>query len=61
MFQRFYEDASPEQCSQFAANISQSGAEFSPAQIQGHLLLHKVRVLVIMCKLYCFRNDPMMP
>ncbi|KAI6191522.1 BCS1-like protein [Aphelenchoides bicaudatus] len=43
MFQRFYENSSTEQCEKFAAKISQLGTGFSPAQIQGHLLLHKER------------------
>lgn len=43
MFQRFYENSTEEQCKQFSSGISKLGSEFSPAQIQGHLLLHKER------------------
>jgi hypothetical protein len=43
MFQRFYEDCTPEQAKQFGVEIGKLGREVSPAHIQGHLLLHKER------------------
>lgn len=41
MFQRFYENATKEQCEEFSIEIKKLEIEISPAQIQGHLILHK--------------------
>ncbi|KAH7726394.1 mitochondrial chaperone BCS1 [Aphelenchoides avenae] len=41
MFKRFYEDVSDELCKQFRDAVLDLNRPLSPAQIQGHLLLHK--------------------
>ncbi|KAI6172304.1 BCS1-like protein [Aphelenchoides besseyi] len=42
MFQRFF-NASEDQCKEFASEVLKLHQEFSPAQIQGYLLMHKDR------------------
>jgi chaperone BCS1 len=41
MFKLFYVDFSEEMCASFSDAVGQLGKSLSPAQVQGHLLLHK--------------------
>lgn len=41
MFERFYKNVGSDLCNKFVTKALSLNAEFSPAQIQGHLLIFK--------------------
>lgn len=56
MFKRFYKDVKDELCAEFSVQATSTNIQFSPAQIQGHLLIFKESPEKAIAELNSFGN-----